>query len=128
MLLRGALCPRESPSERGSKTPVFRLLKCCGKVYTEIVPGCSNATVQSIIGRLAPEAGIHSDGWCGCEGLLSREQPRVRGCNFSADAAGMYYLILRCYWLIPRRCIQVVQSSCMLAALAGSPVADCSLM
>ena len=53
------------------KTPVFGLLKRSGKVYTEIVPDCSKATLQAIIrGRIAPETVIHSDGWRGYDGLV----------------------------------------------------------
>ena len=53
------------------KTIVFGLLKRQGKVYTEIVPDCSRATLQSIIrGRVAPETVIHSDGWRGYDGLV----------------------------------------------------------
>ena len=53
------------------KTPVFGLLKPNGKVYTEIVPDCSKATLQAIIrGRLALETVIHSDGWRGYAGLV----------------------------------------------------------
>ena len=53
------------------KTPVFGLLKRQGKVYTEIVPDCSKATLQAIIrGRIAPETVIHSDGWRGYDGLV----------------------------------------------------------
>ena len=53
------------------KTPVFGLLKRNGKVYTEIVPDCSKATLQAIIrGRIKPETVIHSDGWRGYDGLV----------------------------------------------------------
>ncbi len=53
------------------KTPVFGLLKRHGKVYTEIVPDCSRATLQGVIrGRVAPEVVIHSDGWRGYDGLV----------------------------------------------------------
>ena len=55
----------------GGKTPVFGLLKRNGRVYTEIVPNCSKATLQAIIrGRVAPEVAIHSDGWRGYNGLV----------------------------------------------------------
>src|SRR5438270_6648583 len=54
------------------KTIVFGLLKRDGKVYTEIVPDCKKVTLQAIIrGRVAPEDGIHSDGWRGYEGLVA---------------------------------------------------------
>jgi transposase-like protein len=53
------------------KTPVFGLLKRNGKVYTEVVPDCSKATLQAIIrGRIEPETVIHSDGWRGYDGLV----------------------------------------------------------
>ena len=53
------------------KTIVFGVLKRQGKVYTEIVPDCSKATLQAIIrGHVAPDAVIHSDGWRGYDGLV----------------------------------------------------------
>jgi len=53
------------------KTIVFGLYKRQGKVYTEIVPDCSRATLQGIIrGRVNPDSVIHSDGWRGYNGLV----------------------------------------------------------
>ncbi len=53
------------------KTIVFGLLKRGGNVYTEIVPDCSAATLQSIIrGKTSIESVIHSDGWRGYNGLV----------------------------------------------------------
>ena len=53
------------------KTIVFGLIKRQGRVYTEIVPDCSRATLQGIIlGRIDPESVIHSDGWRGYDGLV----------------------------------------------------------
>ena len=53
------------------KTIVFGLLKRQGKVYTEIVPDCSKATLQGIIrGHVEPSTVIHSDGWRGYDGLV----------------------------------------------------------
>ena len=53
------------------KTIVFGLLKRKGKVYTEIVPNCSKATLQGIIrGKVDPATVIHSDGWRGYNGLV----------------------------------------------------------
>ena len=53
------------------KTIVFGLLKRGDKVYTEIVPNCSSATLQSIIkGKTSIESVIHSDGWRGYNGLV----------------------------------------------------------
>lgn len=61
--------------ERGrgasGKIIVSGLLKREGKVYTEIVPDCKKAILQTIIrGRISLEAVIHSDGWRGCDGLV----------------------------------------------------------
>ena len=53
------------------KTIVFGLYKRHGKVYTEIVPDCSRATLQAIIrGRVTLDSVIHSDGWRGYNGLV----------------------------------------------------------
>ena len=53
------------------KTIVFGLFKRSGKVYTEIVPDCSKATLQAIIrGKVEPESIIYSDGWRGYNGLV----------------------------------------------------------
>ena len=53
------------------KTIVFGLLKRQGKVYTEIVPNCSKATLQGVIrGHVEPATVIHSDGWRGYDGLV----------------------------------------------------------
>ena len=53
------------------KTIVFGLLKRGDKVYIEIVPNCSSATLQSIIkGKTSIESVIHFDGWRGYNGLV----------------------------------------------------------
>mgnify|MGYP001090675643 FL=1 len=53
------------------KTIVFGLLKRGDKVYTEIVPNVSKATLQGIIrGKVDIESVIHSDGWRGYNGLV----------------------------------------------------------
>ena len=53
------------------KTIVFGIFKRSGKVYTEIVPDCSKATLLAIIrGKVEPESIIYSDGWRGYNGLV----------------------------------------------------------
>lgn len=53
------------------KAIVFGLLKRQGKIYTEIVPDCSKATLQGIIrGKVSAESVIHSDRWRGYNGLV----------------------------------------------------------
>ena len=58
---RGASC----------KTIVFGIFKRQGRVFTEIVPDCSRATLQAVIrGRVSLDSVIHSDGWRGYNGLV----------------------------------------------------------
>jgi len=53
------------------KTIVFGVFKRNGKVYTEIVPDCSKATLQAVIrGKVDPESVIYSDNWRGYNGLV----------------------------------------------------------
>jgi len=53
------------------KTIVFGILKRQGKVYTEIVPNCTKATLQAVIrGKVDIGTVIHSDGWRGYDGLV----------------------------------------------------------
>ena len=53
------------------KTIVFGIYKRDGKVYTEIVPDASQATLQGVIrGKVSIESVIHSDKWRGYNGLV----------------------------------------------------------
>ena len=53
------------------KSVVFSLFKRNGRVYAEIVPDFSKATLKVIIrGKADLESVIHSDGWCGYDGLV----------------------------------------------------------
>ena len=53
------------------KTIVFGLFKRGGKVYAEIVPDAKKATLQAIVrGHVDVESVIHTDGWCGYDGLV----------------------------------------------------------
>ena len=55
----------------GGKTIVFGILKRGDKVYTEIVPNASKATLQKVIrGRVGIESVINTDGWRGYQGLV----------------------------------------------------------
>ena len=66
------------------KTIVFGLLKRGGKVYTEIVPDSSSATLQDVIrGKVDIDTVIHSDGWRGdiiksCGWGKKRANPSVK--------------------------------------------------
>src|SRR3989337_310472 len=53
------------------KTIVFGVFKRNGKVYTEIVPDCSKATLQPVIrGKVSSDSVIYSDGCSGSNGLV----------------------------------------------------------
>ena len=53
------------------KTIVFGIFRRNGKVYTEIVPDASRATLQAVIrGRVDIDSIIHSDKWRGYNGLV----------------------------------------------------------
>ncbi len=53
------------------KTIVFGIFKRNGKVYTEIVPNASRATLQEVIrGRVDIDSVVHSDKWRGYDGLV----------------------------------------------------------
>jgi len=81
--------PRRIKGKRGrgagSKTIVFGLYKRNGNVYTEIIPDCKKATLQTIIrGRANIDSVIHSDGWRGYNGLVDlgyEKHFRVNHCD-----------------------------------------------
>ena len=53
------------------KTIVFGIYKRNGKVYTEIVPDCSRATLQAVLrGKVKFKSTIHSDQWRAYDGLV----------------------------------------------------------
>lgn len=55
----------------GRKSIVFGIFKRDGRVYTEIVPDCSKATLLAVIrGKIKPNVVVHSDGWRGYDGLV----------------------------------------------------------
>jgi len=54
-----------------AKQPVFGIFERGGRVYTEIVPNASKATLQRIIrGKISLDTEIVSDGWRGYDGLV----------------------------------------------------------
>ena len=55
----------------GGKTIVFGIFKRNDKVYTEIVPDASKASLIKVIrGNVSAESVIHTDGWPGYNGLV----------------------------------------------------------
>jgi len=89
------------------KTIVFGLLKRHGKVYTEIVPECAQATLQAIIrGRVRPETVIHSDRWRGYDGLVDIGFDKHFRVNHSAHefACGQHHINgMESFWSYAKR-------------------------
>ena len=55
----------------GGKTIVFGIFKREDKVYTEIVPDASKASLVKVIrGHVSAESVVHTDGWRGYNGLV----------------------------------------------------------
>jgi transposase len=68
------------------KQPVFGIYQRDGRVYTEIVPNCSGATLQAIIERIVSDnAEINSDGWKGYDGLVDVGYDKHYRVNHSND-------------------------------------------
>ena len=92
------------------KTPVFGLLKRNGRVYTEIVPDCSKASLQAVIrGRVAPEVVIHSDGWRGYDGLVDVGYARHFRVDHGSNefAVGAHHINgIESFWSFAKRRLQ----------------------
>lgn len=53
------------------RQPVFGIYERSGRVYTEVIPNCTRATLRAIIsGKINPSSTIYSDGWSGYDGLV----------------------------------------------------------
>lgn len=106
--------PRRVRGKRGrgayGKTIVFGLLKRDGRVYTEIVPNCTKATLQAVIrGHIAPDTVIHSDGWRGYDGLVDIGFDKHFRVNHSANefARGEYHINgIESFWSYAKRRLQ----------------------
>lgn len=70
----------------GGKTIVFGIFKRGGKVYTELVPDCSKATLcKAIRGKVGLDTVVHSDGWRGYDGLVDLGYAKHLRVNHDAD-------------------------------------------
>jgi transposase-like protein len=106
--------PRRVRGKRGrgayGKTIVFGLLKRDGRVYTEIVPNCTKATLQAVIrGHIAPDTVIHSDGWRGYDGLVDIGFDKHFRVNHSANefARGEHHINgIESFWSYAKRRLQ----------------------
>jgi transposase len=106
--------PRRVRGKRGrgayGKTIVFGLLKRDGRVYTEIVPDCTKATLQGVIrGHITPDTVIHSDGWRGYDGLVDIGFDKHFRVNHGANefARGEHHINgIESFWSYAKRRLQ----------------------
>ena len=93
-----------------AKQPVFGIFERGGRVYTEIVPNASKATLQRIIrGEISLDTEIVSDGWRGYDGLVDvgydrhmriNKQGKTREC-FVQD--GVHINSIESFWSFTKR-------------------------
>ena len=93
------------------KQPVFGICQRDGRVYTEIVPNCSGATLQAIIEHtVSVNAEINSDGWRGYDGLVDvgyDKHYRVNhGNNEFSDFRGHHVNGIENFWSFTKRRMQ----------------------
>ena len=93
------------------KQPVFGIYQRDGRVYTEIVPNCSGATLQAIIEHtVSVNAEINSDGWRGYDGLVDvgyDKHYRVNhGNNEFSDFKGHHVNGIENFWSFTKRRMQ----------------------
>lgn len=93
------------------KQPVFGIYQRGGRVYTEIVPDCSGATLQAIIEHLVSvNAEVNSDGWTGYHGLVDvgyDKHYRVNhGKNEWSDSHGHHINGIENFWSFTKRRMQ----------------------
>jgi transposase-like protein len=91
----------------GSKTIVFGIFKRDDKVYTEIVPDASKATLIKVIrGHVSIESVIHTDGWRGYNGLVDvgySKHLRVRHGNNEFANGNRHINGIESFWSFAKR-------------------------
>ena len=90
------------------KQPVFGVFERDGRVYTEIVPDCTKATLQAIIlGKVSLDTVIHTDGWRSYDGLVDvgyDKHYRVNhGANEFSRGNGKHINGMESFWSFAKR-------------------------
>lgn len=93
------------------KQPVFGIYQRDGRVYTEMVPNCSGATLQVIIEQIVSvNAEINSDGWKGYDGLVDVGYDKHYRVNHSknefSDFHGYHVNGIENFWSFTKRRMQ----------------------
>ena len=104
-LLRGHNAPRKRG--RGAlKQPVFGVFERGGRVYTELIPDAKATTLRKVIrGKVALDAVLVSDGWCGYNGLVDVGYDRHLRINKSRHFAenGVHINGIESFWSFTKR-------------------------
>ena len=93
------------------KQPVFGIYQRSGRVYTEIVPNCSGAMLQTIIEHIVSlNAEINSDGWRSYDGLVDVGYDKHYRVNHSndewSDGIGHHINGIENFWSFTKRRMQ----------------------
>lgn len=90
------------------KQPVFGIFERDGRVYTEIIPNCKKKTLQAIIlGKVAIESIMYTDGWRGYNGLVdvgyNRHFRVNHGENEFSKGNGIHINGIESFWSFTKR-------------------------
>ena len=90
------------------KQPVFGIYERGGRVYTEIVPNCSGATLQAIVERTVEiNSELDTDGWRGYDGLVDTGYDKHYRVNHSkdefSDGNGHHVNGIEAFWSYTKR-------------------------
>lgn len=90
------------------KQPVFGIYERGGRVYTQIIPNCSGATLQAIIEHVvAVNSELNSDGWRGYDGLVDVGYDKHYRVNHSkdefSDFKGHHVNGIEAFWSFTKR-------------------------
>lgn len=89
------------------KQPVFGIFERGGEVLTEVVPDCSKKTLQGLIlGHVALESVVYSDGWRGYDGLVDVGYDRHLRLNHKetfSKGNGLHINGIESFWSFTKR-------------------------
>jgi len=90
------------------KQPVFGVYERGGRVYTEIIPNCSKATLEAIIEHVVNlNSELNSDGWKGYDGLVDVGYDKHYRVNHSqdefSDFRGHHVNGIEAFWSFTKR-------------------------
>lgn len=90
------------------KQPVFGIYERGGRVYAQLIPNCSGATLQAIIEHVvAINSELNSDGWRGYDGLVDVGYDKHYRVNHSkdefSDGRGHHVNGIEAFWSFTKR-------------------------